>query len=180
MWYNNAWMIHMDEKSYFHSDTKKKNNHFQYIDLHIPNKLYWRSPFLAKSLLQLIKTLKLKLKLKNQSELDPKACKSLLVFVSPLLPRDGISDSVSIICDRECVWQTTGPGRGQPRDTASQYSPLIGQLRPLLSRVRSEYLGRSSHWVSYITLVCHTGDFSSGTFYHLFLAQNTFKSDWVG
>ena len=59
MWYNNAWMIYMDEKSHCHSNTKKKNNHFQHNDLHIPNKLYWRSPFLSKSLLQLIRTLKL-------------------------------------------------------------------------------------------------------------------------
>ena len=80
-------------------------------------------------------------------ELDYKACKACF---SPLA-RDGIPDGVSIICDRECVWRTTGPGRGQPRNTglslvtALQYSPLIGWHQPLLSRVRSEYLGRSSH-----------------------------------
>ena len=66
--------------------------------------------------------------------------------------------------------------------SASQHWPLIGHSLTILasdwprlasilycpvSRVRGEYLGRSSLWVSYITFISHTGDLSSGTFCHI-------------
>ena len=107
-------------------------------------------------------------------ELDIMACTSLFLP----LARDGIPDVVSLHNLWPSVCMTDyWPG---PR-SASQNWPLIGHSLTILasdwprlasilycpvSRVRGEYLGRSSLWVSYITFVSHTGDVSSGTFCH--------------